>query len=180
MIRFVKTPFIASLLLAATIAGNAAAAPRAPDDSRVDVSWTNPDDFSDSKTTPGSDIGRPTPDEWLGELSKHLKSRAGRALAPGQTLDVVFTNVQRAGIYEPWRGPQWDDVRIVKDMFPPRIDLTFTLHNADGSVAEEGKRQLRDPAFLQRGILNETDPLRFEKRLLDDWIRKDFSAAGRS
>ena len=43
---------------------------------------------------------------------------------------------------------------------------------------KEGERELRDPAFMQRGILNETDPLRFEKRMLDDWLRNEFPDAG--
>ena len=150
--------------------------------SRVDVSWANPDDFSDAKMYPGTGLGRAQPEEWLGDLSKYLKYRADRALPPGETLEVKFTNVQRAGIYEPWRGPQWDDVRIIKDMYPPRIDLSFTLRGADGHVISEGTRKLRDPAFLQRGIWNETDPLRYEKRLLDDWLRSELkgSAASRS
>jgi hypothetical protein len=27
---------------------------------------------------------------------------------------------------------------------------------------------------MQRGALNSTDPLRFEKRMLDDWLRSEF------
>lgn len=162
-----------ALAVGLSIAGGAVAQDDAH--SRVSVSWTNPDDFSDSKTYPGTGLGRAQPEEWLGDLSKHLRYRADRLLPRGDTLDVKFTNVQRAGIYEPWRGPQWQDVRIVKDMYPPRIDLTFTLRGPDGNVISEGERKLRDPAFLQRGILNESDPLRFEKRLLDDWLRSEFS-----
>jgi len=148
--------------------------------SRVNVSWTNPDDFGDSKLYPGSGLGRTTPEEWLGQLAKSVKSRADRTLPPGEELDVTFTDVTRAGIYEPWRGPQWDDVRIIKDAYPPRIDLSFTLRGSDGRIIKEGTRKLRDPGFLQRGTWNETDPLRFEKRMLDDWLRKEFSASSAS
>jgi hypothetical protein len=147
-------------------------------DSRVQVSWTKPEDFSEAKQYPGTGLGRQSPDEWLDDLADHLRYRAERVLPQGDRLHVTFTNVQRAGTYEPWRGPQWDDVRIIKDIYPPRIDLTFTLTDAGGAVVKEGKRELRDPAFMQRGILNETDPLRFEKRMLDDWLRSEFPAAG--
>lgn len=162
--------FLAGVLVAAgAIAADKAAAPT------VEVTWTNPADMSDAKTTPaGTGIGRPTPKEWLGELAKQLKWRAASVLAPGQTLDVKFTDVQRAGIYEPWRGPQWDDIRVIKAQYPPRIDLTFTLRDADGRIVREGERKLRDPAFLQRSAPNHTDALRYEKRLLDDWVRKEF------
>ena len=163
--------------IALAFASVASAAPQASD-SRVEVDWTKPGDFSEAKQYPGSGLGRESPDEWLTDLANHLRYRAERVLPQGDDLHVTFTNVQRAGTYEPWRGPQWDDVRIIKDIYPPRIDLTFTLTNATGGVVKEGKRELRDPAFLQRGILNESDPLRFEKRLLDDWLRNEF--AGKS
>ena len=166
-------------LLAAAALAFASAASAAPQtaDSRVQVDGTKPDDFSEAKQYPGTGLGRQSPDEWLNDLAKHVRYRAERVLPQGDDLHVTFTNVQRAGTYEPWRGPQWNDVRIIKDIYPPRIDLTFTLTDASGAVVKEGKRELRDPAFLQRGILNETDPLRFEKRMLDDWLRSEFPNA---
>ena len=163
--------------IALAFASVASAAPQASD-SRVQVDWTKPGDFSEAKQYPGSGLGRESPDEWLTDLANHLRYRAERVLPQGDDLHVTFTNVQRAGTYEPWRGPQWDDVRIIKDIYPPRIDLTFTLTNSTGGVVREGKRELRDPAFLQRGILNESDPLRFEKRMLDDWLRNEFQEKG--
>lgn len=166
-----------ALLAAAFALASAAHAATPPADSRVEVDWTKPADFSEAKQYPGTGLGRESPDEWLTELARHLRYRAERVMPQGDTLHVTFTNVQRAGTYEPWRGPQWDDVRIIKDIYPPRIDLKFTLTDTNGTVVKEGTRQLRDPAFLQRGILNESDPLRFEKRLLDDWLRNEFGDA---
>jgi hypothetical protein len=149
-------------------------------DSRVQASWTKPENFSEAKQYPGTGLGRQSPDEWLDDLADHLRLRAERILPQGDMLQVTFTDVQRAGTYEPWRGPQWDDVRIIKDIYPPRIDLTFELIDANGAIVKEGKRELRDPAFLQRGIANQTDPLRFEKRMLDDWLRSEFPGASAS
>ena len=61
---------------------------------------------------------------------------------------------------------------------PPSIDLHFTLTAADGTTLSEGQRSLRDPAFLSRGVLySRDDPLRFEKRLLDEWLRREFPQA---
>jgi hypothetical protein len=153
----------------------AADAPRA--DSRVQIDWTPPADFSEAKTYQGTGLGREAPDEWLGNLANHLRYRAERVLPQGEHLHVTFTNVQLAGTYEPWRGPRWDDVRAIKNIYPPRIDLMFTLTDANGATVKEGERQLRDPAFLQRGTPNENDPLRFEKRMLDDWLRSEFRDA---
>lgn len=176
-----KTFSNATFLLAIGLAWVSAAAVAAAEnatESRVAVSWTNPADFSEAKESYGTGLGRQPPDEWLGELAKHLRYRAERVLQQQERLEVTFTNVQRAGTYEPWRGPRFDDVRVIKDIYPPRIELTFTLTDSSGTVIKEGTRKLLDQSFLQRGRLNETDPLRFEKRMLDDWLRSEFPDAG--
>ena len=99
-------------------------------------------------------------------------------LPAGQQLAVTLTDIKLAGAFEPWRGPQFDDVRIVKDIYPPRIDLRFTLKSADGAILAEGERTLRDVGFLTRGMANTSDPLRYEKRMLDDWLNREFVRAG--
>ena len=166
---------IGPALMLAALAISAAATGADTSADRVQVDWSNPADFAEIKQSPGYGIGRQTPEEWLGELAKHLRTRADRALPSGEHLAVTFTDVKRAGTYEPWRGPQWDDVRIVKDIYPPSIKLRFALTSADGATLSEGERTLRDSAFLSRSLpYTRDDPLRYEKRMLDDWLRREF------
>jgi hypothetical protein len=41
-------------------------------------------------------------------------------------------------------------------------------------VIGQGERKLQDTGYLHNiGRQSDTDPLRYEKRLLDDWIRRD-------
>jgi hypothetical protein len=173
ILRF-YAPWLAGIAtaLALTVACASAVHTSTPD-SRVTVDWTNPADFVEVRENPGSRPARP--EEWLAQLARHLQSRAERVLPPGQHLHVTITDVKRAGRYEPWRGPQWDDIRIIKDIYPPRIDLRYTLTGSDGTRLREGERTLRDLAFLSRGTLSRDDPLRYEKRLLDDWLRREFA-----
>lgn len=160
-------PFAAAMLLFASLAV-------AADDARVSVDWTDPAQFTELKHYRSYRDSRPA--DWLDPLAKYLRTRADRLLPPGDRLEVTFTDVQRAGSYEPWHGPRLDDVRIVRDIYPPRIELRFRLFDANGSVLREGERKLHDAAFLMRDGAHEDDPLRFEKRLLDQWLRKEFAA----
>lgn len=139
---------------------------------RVSVEWTDPAQFTEVRY--GHQFRQPTPEVWLGELRKTLVRRADSALPPGQHLAVTITDVKLAGQFEPWHGPDYTDVRIVKSIYPPRIDLTFNLTAADGQVIASGERKLRDPAFLDRGSVNAIEPYRFEKRLLKDWVDREF------
>lgn len=136
----------------------------------VSVRYKNPQHFAEATRSFGLHMIKA--DAYLEPLRIYIAQRASRVLAPGQRLDIEVTDVDRAGEYEPWRGPDFDDVRIIKDIYPPRIDLNFTLYGADGKVLREGSRKLRDAAFLSRSSPVDQDSLRYEKSLIDLWLRK--------
>ncbi|MBO9662169.1 DUF3016 domain-containing protein [Dokdonella sp.] len=180
MKRPIRRPIILFALLAAALLAGCATAPADPNAAaRVNVDWTSPEAFADVRENPGPGVGRQKPEEWLPTLAKYLRGRADSMLPAGEHLAVTFTDIKRAGSYEPWRGPQWNDVRVVKDIYPPRIDLRFTLTDASGKVLGEGERKLTDPGYLTRGTIDNDDPLRYEKRMLDDWLRREFAAPAR-
>jgi hypothetical protein len=165
-----KLLLIALFGLIATGAALAAKAdkPAAP----VEVTFIAPEKFTDAKNgAMDSDRGR---DAMLDQLKEHLVATAAHYLAPGQRLEIKVTDVDLAGDFEPWRGSRFDDVRIVKDIYPPRVSLEFRLLGADGKVVSEGKRQLQDLGFLLTVALPTTDPLRYDKNLLSDGLRQEF------
>lgn len=138
----------------------------------VHVHWTDPSAFAEVRDN--ACRSRPHPEEWLGDLAKYLQRRGADVLIDGQRLDITITDLRRAGACEPWHGPQTDDVRVIRDIYPPRIDLRFSLSATDGTPIREGDAHLRDAAFMHRGTLSRSDPLRYEKRVLDDWLQREF------
>jgi len=44
----------------------------------------------------------------------------------------------------------------------------------DGSTIREDEAKLRDGSYLQRSIPTNTDPLRYDKRMIGEWLRKEF------
>lgn len=170
------------LALVAALAGLSAlrAVPAsANNDSRIDVAFDHPEKFTDLKDSEfPSDSSRQA---YMDELKEHLQKNATRHLADGQKLSVTITDVDMAGDFEPWRGPNFYDIRIVKDVYPPRIDLNFKLTDASGAVVKEGKRELRDLDFqMHISPIDREDPLRYEKALLDDWTRSEFRGQKKS
>ena len=112
------------------------------------------------------------------ELRRHIERMAPSYLPPGTHLAIMIRDVDMAGEYPPIAGSLSRDMRVIKDVYPPRIDLDFRLLRADGTVEREGKRELRDPAFLfQAGSFGANDILRHEKNLLDGWLRREFGPA---
>jgi hypothetical protein len=109
----------------------------------------------------------------LDELREGLNRSAKRYLAEGATLDIHFTDIDLAGEFEPWRtGPQYD-VRWVKEIYIPRLEFTYKLTGADGSVVAEGKESLRDTAFMMRAnTALDRKVTHYESQMLSDWMRK--------
>lgn len=165
-----KSSSLRCLLCAACVALASVTAWAAQPPGNVDVHYKDPQHFTEAKLDAG--VHLVDPDAYLKPLKAYIAERASRVLAPGQRLVIEVTDVKRAGQYEPWRGPRFNDVRIIKDIYPPRIDLDFTLYGADRKVLSQGSRKLRDSAFLMRGYGNNQDPLRYEKSLIDLWLRK--------
>lgn len=129
-------------------------------------------DFSESYSFP--ERGRPY---IVKRLSDYITQRAERKLPAGLQLHVVVTDVDMAGEYEPWRMSSSRDIRIVKDLYPPRINLSFRIVNAEGRVVAEGDRKLRDMSFMYSGRALDSDPLKYEKKLLDRWISRELGSA---
>jgi hypothetical protein len=178
-----KTPFLLAGVLALCFTGAVQAksrtvtdpdAPRSlPAEGPVSVDWTDPAQFSDIKYSGNSwEAAR---GNWVEQLAEHLRQSAEKKLPPGEQLQVTITDIKRAGQYEPGRGPNLQDTRVIRDIYPPRISLTFKRLDAQGGVIEEGERKLVDSGFLMgSSLFGSSDTLRYEKGLLDDWLREEF------
>lgn len=149
------------------------AAPPAPKEpSRVNVVFSHPEKFTDVKDdSMGTERGR---DAILEQLRDYIDQQASRYMPKDQTLAVTFTDIDLAGDYEPWHGSNADNIRFIRAIYPPRMDLSFKVTDAAGAVVKEGTRQLRNLNFQSELSVNRQDPLRFEKSLLDDWLRDVF------
>jgi hypothetical protein len=157
----------------------AADAPRAlPAAGPVSVAWEDPATFAELRNGPNRyDAARGT---WLTDLAVYLRKRAEARLPAGERLELTIVDVDRAGDFEPWHGVNHQDIRIVRDIYPPRMTIRFKRYDASGALIGEGERKLSDPAFLLGTTpINNTDPLRFEKRMIDDWLRREDGLAVR-
>jgi len=151
----------------------AAAVAKTADTARVRVKWAPDDQLTEVRQNP-QHRGYMQPAQWQKALGDYLRRRAERLLPAGQRLDVSIDDIKLAGAFEPWRGPNMQDVRILKDLYPPRIDLHFRLLDANGATLREGSAKLRDLGYLQHSLPNDNDPLRYDKRLLGNWLDTEF------
>ncbi|WP_292962824.1 DUF3016 domain-containing protein [Nitrobacter sp.] len=110
-------------------------------------------------------------------LQAHLERLGKRFLAPGQTLNIDILDIDLAGYQQPLRfGP--NNVRIVRGVTPPRIELRYVL-SEKGRRKRSGQETLTDINYqINPSARFSSDRYVYEKALLDDWFRRAF-ATGR-
>jgi hypothetical protein len=160
-----KFAVIVFLLLAAC----AAAAPEDESVSRVSVTFVEPEKFTDARR---AEL-QPTSSGVLRELKTFLIDAGTRYVPENMKLNIRVTDVDLAGDFELFRGPQADQVRITKGLYPPHIVLEFEVMDSTGTVVKSGKRDLTDINYQLRSIYPREDYLRYEKDILRDWLRAE-------
>ncbi len=144
----------------------------AADAARVEVVYVEPQKFTDVRD--GYSQTDSARNFYLAEIRRYIESRAVRRLSDGEVFRVTITDVQLAGDFQA-RRPDATNVRVIREVTPARIDLSFRLARADGTLLAEGERRLRSTGYPVGVGIDPADPLRYEKVLLDDWLQQDLT-----
>lgn len=166
-----KNTYRFTLLAAAFAAGSLLHAADATQ-AAVTVNFHESEKFTDAS----SRFGGETDKDYLETLAKCVQKEAAKRLAPGQRLEVTFTDIDLAGEFIP-TDPRKMDIRIVKDIYMPRQTLSFRLLDADGKVVKEGERRLTDMNFMNNArLVGRNEPLFYDMALLEDWLAKELKS----
>ena len=118
----------------------------------------------------------PSNGRWS-EVARYFDSLGVRYLGPQQVLTLEVLNIDLAGKFEWWRKPGFDQVRILRDIYPPRFKLRYRLSEGDRTLVE-GEETVVDPNYLANPAIyfSPSDPLRFDKAMLASWFQARFGA----
>lgn len=143
----------------------------AADELRATVTFEHPEKFTDVKDSiSGTDKGR---DHYLKQIRQLVEEQAAALLPAGQKLAITFTDIDLAGDYLP-AMPSNQDIRVMKDVYPPRMKFTYSITDEAGAVVKEGQESLSDMNYLNAvGMIGRSDPLYHDKTLLRDWLRRE-------
>ena len=140
----------------------------------VQIAWNDPAEFAELRYSLNrQEAAR---GDWVVQLADYMQTQIAKNVPAGDRVDVDILDVQRAGQFE-WVASTTDDVRVMRDVYPPRMTLRFRHTGADGVLKAEGERKIADLAYLQGPPpFPSNDPLRYDKRMIDTWIGKEFKA----
>ena len=146
---------VASSLLLASVAASAA----------VTVNFVKAEDYPDMPLSP---IER---DAILKDISDHF-TKLGRNLPEGTDLRIDVLDLDLAGRLEPSRRGD-RDLRILRGGADwPRMTLHYSVETG-GKVVNSGDAQLQDMDYqFNARRLSDSDPLRYEKQMIDAWFYK--------
>jgi Protein of unknown function (DUF3016) len=134
----------------------------------IEVAFTDHARYADAGLTPHERSVN------LAGLAEHLKRLAARHLPDGQTLAIEVLDVDLAGAPRLLHKTA-TELRIVRGGADwPRIELRYTL-SSDGRTLRSGSERLVDLNYQRRGsAVGTSEPLGYEKRLIDDWFHARF------
>jgi hypothetical protein len=106
-------------------------------------------------------------------FDKYFKQLGDRYLKGGQSLMIDVLDIDLAGHYERW-GPDFDDVRIMRDITPPRFKLRYAFKQG-GKVVMSGEEIVTDLTYLWTSSGRFVrERFAYEKDMLKRWFRERF------
>lgn len=146
------------------------AAPLAPARAEVTVSFVDPQRYVDAGDY-GSEAERN-----LAALKQFLQTEGQRCLTAGETLAFQVHDVDLAGRQEWWHGRGYGNLRVMREITWPKIDIAYVRRDAGGATVAEGRERVADMSYLWRApyLRHDIKPLPYERAMLKDWIGRRF------
>jgi hypothetical protein len=96
-----------------------------------------------------------------------------KKLPEGYSWNVVVTDIDLAGDVNHMMTQSGQQIRVIKDIFIPRINFSYTLFDQNKAVvAEEKDLKLKDMGFMSRVSNVRADrPLEYERVMLERWFK---------
>lgn len=142
----------------------------APAGGEFAVRFVEPERYTDARldTYYGADA------RVLRIIEQHLQSLANHCLDPGQVLEIRVLDIDLAGKQEWWNRLGTYDLRVMREITWPRIDIAYTLRGRTDIV--EAREQITDMNYLWNSayVRGDSMPLPYERAMLTSWFQRKF------
>ncbi|BDM65461.1 hypothetical protein NFHSH190041_29130 [Shewanella sp. NFH-SH190041] len=143
-------------------------------DGDVNIIWQNPAKFSDIRST--TFLQSKFQNYLFTELTDALGHVADHHFGKNMQLDLQVTNLDLAGDVQPTFGGTAEDIRVVSQLYPPKISFDYVLRR-DGKVVKSGSEKLNDMNFLFGIQPITSDPFPYEREMLQNWFLQTIKPA---
>jgi len=136
----------------------------------VRLTWQEPEKYTDIRST--SETRDAFQARVIKDLSAVFSDLAGK-LPDGVTWIVTITDLDLAGEIRPMLRRSTSDIRLVKDIYWPRMSIRYSLLDAKGQLITEGKEDIKDMNFMFGSAIGSgNSSFQYEERMLRDWFKR--------
>ncbi|MFZ6875635.1 DUF3016 domain-containing protein [Undibacterium sp. Di27W] len=136
----------------------------------VKVAWQEPEKFTDIRP---SNESKPDFQVRLIKEFDQIFADLAKKLPDGYQWDVTVTDVDLAGDVRPFFHHTMNDVRVIKDLYWPRMSFNFDLKDEQGKSIASGTENVKDMSFLFHvGVASGHSNFQYEEQMLRDWFGK--------
>lgn len=135
----------------------------------VKIEWQDPKSYHDLKTS--NEIQSRFENRFFETITKNLNKEAEKTLKPNQKLVMQVSDVDLAGDMRPTFGATMGDLRVVKDLYPPRMTFTYQILEGE-QVVVAGDEKLLDMNFMSNIRRINERPFDAETNMLKHWLHK--------
>lgn len=156
------------LMLGIFMSANASASQQEP---TIKVNWQHPEKYSDIR--PSSGTKKSYQKRVIAAFDKIWADFAEK-LPVGHTLQVTVKDLDLAGDVNPMYRIDHSDIRVIKEIYFPRMTFDYQLLDSTGQVvAAEQDVKVKDMGFMNSSPigLGNTEFI-YEKQMLKNWFQK--------
>ncbi|MCF2849605.1 DUF3016 domain-containing protein [Pseudoalteromonas sp. ACER1] len=133
------------------------------------VKWHDFNDYRDVR--PGNNSPKGAFHKNVAKSFEKHFNKLAEQLPDGYTFNVEVTELDLAGDV---RFGTMNELRIIKPIYFPRIDLNYSITDKDGKVISEAKDvKLKDMGFMDRMKTGRDEAYYYDKRLITDWFEDE-------
>ncbi|MCL1078876.1 DUF3016 domain-containing protein [Parashewanella spongiae] len=138
-------------------------------DGAVTITWKDPTHFRDIKSS-GERQSR-FQNRLFETLTKNINKLTSNVLKENQTISLEVTNLDLAGDVRPTFSAASNDIRVIKNIYPPRITFSYKVLEGKNEVFK-GDEKLSDLAFMDTIHNAMNKPFNYETKLLKNWVNR--------
>lgn len=133
------------------------------------VTWQEPDKYTDIR--PGNELGDSFKERLFKEFDTMFSTMA-KKLPDGYQLEITVTDLDLAGDVNGMFNRLGRDIRVVKELYWPRMSLSYVLKNEKNEVLSSAKEDIKDMGFMSSPIVHSSGSgFDYEEKMLNDWFK---------
>lgn len=136
----------------------------------VSITWQTPEKYTDIR--PSSETREAFQERVAKELGEVFVDLA-KKLPNDVKWAITVTDVDLAGDVHPMMRGTANDIRIIKEIYWPRMSLSYRMTDGKGATIAEGQEDIKDMNFMMgMHIPSGHTSFEYEEKMLQDWFRK--------